>query len=40
MLAKLQEHLDKTLPFLKEKRLLMAVSGGIDSMVLLELLSN
>lgn len=40
MLAKLQEHLDTTLPFLKEKKLLVAVSGGIDSIVLLELLKQ
>lgn len=40
MLAKLQEHLDKTLPFLKEKKLLIAVSGGMDSVVLLYLLKQ
>lgn len=38
MLQKLQNHLDKNLPFLKGKKLLIAVSGGIDSMVLVHLL--
>lgn len=38
MLDLFQNHLQDELPFLKEKRLLIAVSGGIDSMVLLHLL--
>lgn len=38
MLDLFQNHLQDELPFLKEKRLLLAVSGGIDSMVLLHLL--
>lgn len=38
MLSKFQNHLSENLSFLKEKKLLIAVSGGIDSMVLLELL--
>ncbi|WP_298396156.1 tRNA lysidine(34) synthetase TilS [Flavobacterium sp.] len=38
MLDLFQNHLQDELPFLKEKRLLVAVSGGIDSMVLLHLL--
>ncbi|UOK41543.1 MULTISPECIES: tRNA lysidine(34) synthetase TilS [Flavobacterium] len=38
MLQKLQNHLNKDLPFLKGKKLLLAVSGGIDSMVLVHLL--
>lgn len=37
MLLKLQNHIDATLPFLKGKKLLLAVSGGVDSMVLLYL---
>ena len=38
MLTKFQNHLNKNFPFLKEKRLLLATSGGIDSMVLVHLL--
>lgn len=37
MLAKFQNHINQNLPFLKEKKLLLATSGGIDSMVLLYL---
>ncbi|SFB28325.1 tRNA(Ile)-lysidine synthase [Flavobacterium swingsii] len=37
MLLKLQNHLSKNFPFLKEKKLLLATSGGIDSMILLHL---
>jgi tRNA(Ile)-lysidine synthase len=37
MLQKLQNHLQINFPFLKEKKLLLAVSGGIDSMVLVYL---
>jgi len=37
MLEKFRSHLQTQLPFLNEKRLLLAVSGGIDSMVLLYL---
>jgi len=37
MLQKLQNHINLNLPFLKEKKLLLAVSGGIDSMVLVNL---
>ncbi|MEO5777217.1 MAG: tRNA lysidine(34) synthetase TilS [Flavobacterium sp.] len=37
MLAKFQNHINQNLPFLKEKKLLLATSGGIDSMVLLHL---
>ena len=37
MLEKLQLHLNTNFPFLKGKRLFLAVSGGMDSMVLLQL---
>ena len=37
MLSKLQNHINENLPILKEKKLLLATSGGIDSMVLLHL---
>lgn len=33
----LQNHIDKEIPYLKQKKLLLAVSGGLDSMVLLYL---
>ena len=37
MLEILQLHLDKNLPFLKGKKLLIAISGGVDSVVLTQL---
>lgn len=37
MLAKFQNHINQNLPFLNGKKLLLATSGGIDSMVLLHL---
>ena len=37
MLQKFQNHINQNLPFLQGKNLLLATSGGIDSMVLLEL---
>jgi tRNA(Ile)-lysidine synthase len=37
MLTKFQNHINENLPFLKKKKLLLATSGGIDSMVLLHL---
>jgi tRNA(Ile)-lysidine synthase len=37
MLQKFQNHIQTKFPFLQEKRLLLAVSGGVDSMVLLYL---
>ena len=40
MLEKFQQHLDKNFSLLKDKRLLLAVSGGIDSMVLVHLSKN
>jgi tRNA(Ile)-lysidine synthase len=39
MLQKLSQHINKNLSFLKEKKLLIAISGGIDSVVLTHLLS-
>ncbi|WP_299161208.1 tRNA lysidine(34) synthetase TilS [uncultured Tenacibaculum sp.] len=38
MLQKLQKHINDNLPFLKEKKLLVAISGGVDSIVLTHLL--
>jgi tRNA(Ile)-lysidine synthase len=40
MLHQFQNHLQKNFPFLKEKKLLLATSGGIDSMVLVHLLDQ
>ena len=40
MLLKFQKHLAENLPFLKEKKLLLALSGGLDSMVLAHLLKE
>ncbi|MCY1483756.1 tRNA(Ile)-lysidine synthase [compost metagenome] len=40
MLLKFQKYLAENLPFLKEKKLLLALSGGIDSMVLAHLLKQ
>lgn len=40
MLSEFKEHLAQNFPFLKDKKLLVAVSGGIDSMVLTDLLSK
>ena len=40
MLLKFQKHLSENLPFLKEKKLLLAISGGIDSIVLAHLLKH
>ena len=37
MLTKFQNHINENLPFLIGKKLLLAVSGGIDSMVLMRL---
>ncbi|WP_130735139.1 tRNA lysidine(34) synthetase TilS [Flavobacterium sp. J27] len=37
MLQKIQQHLERNFSFIKGKRLLLAVSGGIDSMVLLSI---
>jgi len=38
MLAKLQQHININLPFLMDKKLLITISGGIDSVVLTYLL--
>jgi tRNA(Ile)-lysidine synthase len=40
MLFKFQKHLSENLLFLKEKKLLLAISGGVDSMVLGNLLKQ
>jgi tRNA(Ile)-lysidine synthase len=40
MHLKFQQHLSKNLPFLKDKKLLLAISGGIDSMILVHLLQQ
>ena len=37
MLQKLINHLNKNFPFLEGKRLLLATSGGVDSMVMVHL---
>ncbi len=37
MLAKLKEHIDRKFPFLRESKLLLATSGGLDSMVMAHL---
>ncbi|WP_294956721.1 tRNA lysidine(34) synthetase TilS [uncultured Flavobacterium sp.] len=40
MFSKFQNHIVSRFPFLAEKKLFLAVSGGLDSMVLLHLLSQ
>lgn len=37
MLQRFQIHLEQTFPYLKDKKLLLAISGGVDSMVLFDL---
>ena len=38
MLEKFKKHIDENLPFLNESKLLLAISGGIDSVILAHLL--
>ena len=38
MLQELAKHIDEHFPFLKSKKLLIAISGGVDSVVLTHLL--
>ncbi|TVZ56082.1 tRNA(Ile)-lysidine synthase [Lutibacter sp. Hel_I_33_5] len=38
MLQEFQKHIDTNFPFLRDKKLLIAISGGLDSVVLTELL--
>ncbi|MFH6994606.1 tRNA lysidine(34) synthetase TilS [Flavobacterium sp. FlaQc-48] len=40
MLSKFQNHIASRFPFLEDKKLFLAVSGGLDSMVLLHLLQQ
>ena len=40
MFSKFQNHIVSRFPFLAQKKLFLAVSGGLDSMVLLHLLSK
>ena len=40
MLQKFKNHINNEFPFLKEKKLLIAISGGLDSVVLVHLLND
>ena len=37
MQHKLEQHISTNFPFLQEKKLLIAISGGVDSVVLTQL---
>ena len=40
MISQLKKHIDQNFPFLKGKKLLIACSGGLDSVVLTHLMKN
>lgn len=40
MLQRFKEHIENEFPFLKDTKLLLAISGGVDSVVLFDLLSH
>ncbi len=40
MIDRFQKHVEENFPFLKDKKLLLAISGGVDSVVIAYLLNN